>query len=65
MKWKECIGLGEVMNYLGVINGDIGILKKLRTAWDKTIDGHAPGVSNNNLNAYIPRRIGNHKKQCL
>ncbi len=53
LKFKECIGLGEVMNYPGVLFGDDTVLNKLKSAQDKVIDGHAPGVSGLNLNAYI------------
>ena len=39
---KKVLGLAEMMNYVGVINGD-----------NKKIDGHAPELSGNDLNAYI------------
>ena len=53
LKFKECIGLGEVMNYPGVLFGDEGMLTKIAAAEGKAVDGHAPGVSEKNLNAYI------------
>ena len=53
LRFKECIGLGEVMNYPGVLFGDDGMLSKIESAKGKIIDGHAPGVSGKNLNAYI------------
>ncbi|OGN95418.1 MAG: adenine deaminase [Chloroflexi bacterium RBG_13_51_18] len=53
LRFKECIGLGEVMNYPGVLFGDDGMLSKIELAKGKIIDGHAPGVSGKNLNAYI------------
>jgi adenine deaminase len=53
LKLKECIGLGEVMNYPGVLFGDAAILAKIASAHGKIVDGHAPGVSGLNLNAYI------------
>ena len=53
LKLKGCIGLGEVMNYPGVLFGDDTVLNKLKSAQDKIIDGHAPGVSGLDLNAYI------------
>ncbi|ADG82175.1 adenine deaminase [Thermincola potens] len=46
------MGLGEMMNYPGVISGDPEVLKKLRAAAGRVIDGHAPGVSGKQLNAY-------------
>ncbi|MBN1176820.1 MAG: adenine deaminase [Dehalococcoidales bacterium] len=53
LRFKECIGLGEVMNYPGVLFGDDGMLSKIESARGKIIDGHAPGVSGKDLNAYI------------
>jgi adenine deaminase len=58
LKLKECIGLGEVMNYPGVLFGDTVMLAKLEAARGKIVDGHAPGVSGLNLNAYIGAGIG-------
>jgi adenine deaminase len=55
--WRECIGLGEVMNYPGVINTDEQVLNKLISAEGKVIDGHAPGLSGPDLNAYIAAGI--------
>jgi len=57
LKWKECIGLGEVMNFRGVIGGDKGILKKIASARGKIVDGHAPGLSGRDLSAYIAAGI--------
>jgi len=58
LRFKECIGLGEVMNYPGVLAGDAGMLSKIASARGKAVDGHAPGVSGENLNAYIGAGIG-------
>ncbi len=58
LKFKECIGLGEVMNYPGVLFGDAAMLAKITSARGKIVDGHAPGVSGKNLNAYISAGIG-------
>ncbi len=58
LRLKECIGLGEVMNYPGVIFGDTEMLAKTASAQGKIVDGHAPGVSGLNLNAYIGAGIG-------
>ncbi len=57
LRFKECIGLGEVMNYPGVIYGDAAMLNKIKSARGKIIDGHAPGVSGKDLNAYISAGI--------
>ncbi len=49
------LGLAEMMNYVGVINGDEEPIKKILASQShhKKIDGHAPGLSGNELNAYI------------
>ncbi|MDH4067785.1 MAG: adenine deaminase [Dehalococcoidia bacterium] len=47
------IGLGEMMNFLGVVSGDEEVLKKISAADGKIIDGHAPGLSGKELNAYL------------
>lgn len=45
------LGLGEMMNMPGVLSGDAGIIKKLGIF--PLIDGHAPMLTGNDLNAYI------------
>lgn len=52
---KKVLGLAEMMNYVGVINGDKNVLSKIVTsqAHHKKIDGHVPELSGNDLNAYI------------
>ncbi|MCR5724882.1 MAG: adenine deaminase [Treponema sp.] len=57
-KLIECpdvLGLGEFMNYVGVLNGDDEVLRKilLAKAHGKIIDGHAPGVTGKDRQAYI------------
>ncbi len=51
---ERVLGLGEVMNYPGVLAGDPRILDKLSLFWEagKAIDGHAPGLSGHDLSAY-------------
>lgn len=44
-------GLGEMMNFPGVVGCDPDVLAKLDVR--PVIDGHAPGLSGNPLNAYI------------
>ena len=48
-------GLAEMMNYVGVVNGDGQVVEKIvaSQAHHKKIDGHAPGLSGKELNAYI------------
>ncbi len=58
LRWREAIGLGEVMNFPGVIHGDASMLRKIALSQGKIIDGHAPGVRGKDLNAYIAAGIG-------
>ena len=48
-------GLAEMMNYVGVVNGDGQVVETIvaSQAHHKKIDGHAPGLSGKELNAYI------------
>jgi len=57
LKWKGCIGLGEVMNFPGVLGGEQSVLSKIDLARGKVADGHAPGVGGKNLSAYIAAGI--------
>jgi adenine deaminase len=57
LKMQNVIGLGEMMNFPGVVNGDRGVLKKISAVQGKIVDGHAPGVTNKHLNAYIAAGI--------
>jgi len=50
---KGIFGLGEVMDFPSVINGDPEIWDKIEMASDLFKDGHAPGLSENDLNAYL------------
>ncbi len=52
------IGLGEMMNYPGVLQGDEAVLDKLRAFSDRRIDGHAPGVTGRDLEGYVAAGIG-------
>jgi len=54
---ERVLGLGEMMNYPGVLNCDIEVLKKLEYFKNKIIDGHSPFLLGNNLNAYITAGI--------
>lgn len=49
----DFFGLGEVMNYPGVINGEEEIWDKLIAAKEYFKDGHAPGLAGKELNAYL------------
>ncbi|MGB0386966.1 MAG: adenine deaminase [Ardenticatenaceae bacterium] len=54
------IGLAEVMNFPGVVFADEGVLAKVAAARrdNVVIDGHAPGLSGRDLNAYIAAGVG-------
>jgi adenine deaminase len=54
LKNSRVLGLGEMMNYPGVINGEDETLEKLLLARNsgKLIDGHSPGLLGSGLNAY-------------
>ncbi len=51
------LGLGEVMDYPSVINGEPNMLNKLSVIKDKIIDGHAPLVTGKQLNSYLLENI--------
>lgn len=51
------LGLAEVMNFPGVVNGDEEVLAKLRTFGELVIDGHCPGLSGRDLQAYAAAGI--------
>jgi len=53
LSYPDVIGLGEVMNFPGVISGDEEVLAKISAAEGRVIDGHAPGLGGKELNAYI------------
>ncbi len=48
------LGLGEVMNYPGVLSADPRMIDKISLFWEagKCIDGHAPGLTGKDLSAY-------------
>lgn len=49
------LGLGELMNYPGVINCDDKVINKVNLAnkYGKIIDGHGPEIAGKDLNAYV------------
>lgn len=52
MEQKNVLGLGELMDYPGVISGREDIIDKMMLAQDKIIDGHGPLIKGKDLNAY-------------
>jgi adenine deaminase len=57
-RWKDIVGLGEMMNFPGVLMRDAQALQKIDLFKNKVIDGHAPGLTGKNLNAYLSTGIG-------
>jgi len=47
------IGVAEVMNFPGVVHGDPETMAKIASAGRRRVDGHAPGLSGRELDAYI------------
>ena len=56
---ERIYGLAEMMNAYGVTHGDPECIKKCVDAMnaDKLIDGHAPGLTGNMLNAYLTSAV--------
>ena len=59
LKKDEIVALGEMMNFVGVVNGDKEVLRKLELArqYNKPIDGHAPLLSGKDLDKYLEQGI--------
>lgn len=55
--YPRVIGLGEMMNFPGVLFRVPPVLDKIRAAGGRPIDGHAPGLSGRDLNAYVAAGI--------
>lgn len=55
---ERILGLAEVMNFPGVVNGDPELLAKIRVFHGKVIDGHAPFLTGKDLCAYVLAGIG-------
>lgn len=60
LREPRVLGLGEVMNYPGVLYKDPKLLDKIALFRDagKPVDGHAPGLAGGPLSAYIAAGIG-------
>jgi adenine deaminase len=57
-------GLGEMMNYPGVLFQDPQVLAKISAASGRPVDGHAPGLSGFDLNAYVLAGPGSDHEAC-
>jgi adenine deaminase len=54
---ERILGVGEVMNFPSVLQGDPGTLEKIAVAGRRVVDGHAPGLSGKRLSSYISAGI--------
>ena len=52
LAWPETVGLGELMNFSGVLDGLDSIAEKLAAASGRRIDGHSPHLRGDALQAY-------------
>ena len=57
MRRSRVLGLAEMMNFPGVVNGQPSELEKLRLEGAEHVDGHAPGLVGNGLQAYAASGI--------
>lgn len=59
IKDERILGLGEFMDFPGIINGKDDVLEKIMVAKmeNKIVDGHSPGLAGNALNAYVSAGI--------
>jgi adenine deaminase len=58
MAHERVLGLAEMMNFPGVLFRVPTVLEKLEIAGERPIDGHAPGLSGLDLNAYVAAGVG-------
>lgn len=57
MKYPYALGLAEMMNFPGVLNGDNEVLEKLESFQNVPIDGHCPMLHGHALSAYASAGI--------
>src|SRR5687768_16547060 len=57
LRRRRVLGLAEMMNFPGVVAGDETELAKLRLEGATHVDGHAPGLTGKDLNAYVAAGI--------
>ena len=64
LKWPRVVGLGEVMNYPGVLAGDrkLHLMIEETQRARKVVEGHAPGLLGKELSGYLSTGIsGDHE----
>jgi len=64
IKKQWVLGIGEMMNFPGVLNNDPAVVDKIKLPVSKRVDGHAPGLSGKNLCAYISTGISS-DHECI
>lgn len=57
MRRRRVLGLAEMMNFRGVVNGSPAELEKLALEGAAHVDGHAPGLQGKELQAYAAAGI--------
>lgn len=57
LQHPRIMGLGEVMDYVSVTQGEPAMLEKLALFADRVKDGHAPGLTEKQLAAYALAKI--------
>lgn len=59
LSWSEVVGLGEMMNYPGVLSVDREVFEKINTTHriGKVVEGHDAGLLGKELTAYIAAGI--------
>ena len=53
LSWPESVGLGEMMNYPGLLSGDQHVAEIMARSRGHRRDGHSPTVTGGELQAYI------------
>jgi adenine deaminase len=64
LRWPRIVGLGEVMNYPGVLSGDrnLHLMIEETQRGRKVVEGHAPGLVGRQLSGYLSAGIsGDHE----
>ena len=59
LTWEQVIGIGELMNYMGIVNGDPRSLDIVQAGADagRYLQGHAPMMTGKHLQAYASTGI--------
>lgn len=60
LKRDEVVCLAEVMDFMGVVNDDLEVCRKIKACkkLGKKVDGHAPGLKGNDLRKYAAAGVG-------